>query len=121
MIRFAEPGYLWLLLLLPLVWYMSRRLRLIERGRRFAIIILRTILLLLVIFALAKLEFRKSSRDLSVFFLLDVSESVPADKQHEATTLLSQLSKKKSSADQTGVIVFGERPSIETSTVKNYE
>ncbi|MCC6546109.1 VWA domain-containing protein [Candidatus Sumerlaeota bacterium] len=121
MIRFAEPVFLWLLLIIPLVWVASRRLRLIERGRRFTIIALRTLLLLLVILALAKLELRKSSRDLSVFYLLDVSESVPPDQQKKETEYLADLSKKRTSADQTGVIVFGERPSIETSTVKNYE
>ncbi|MEO8376964.1 MAG: VWA domain-containing protein [Candidatus Sumerlaeota bacterium] len=121
MIRFTEPGFLWLLLLLPVVWLISRRLRMIGAGRRFTIVILRTLLFLLLIFALAKMEFRKPSRDLSVFFLLDVSESVPPDKQKEEIENLAALSKKKSTADQTGVIVFGEKPSIETSTVKNFD
>ncbi len=121
MIHFTEPTFLWLLLLLPIVWYLSARLAMIDRGRRYTIIAVRTLLLLLILLSLARLEIRKQSNDLSVFYLVDVSESVPAAQQKQALEQLATLSKKASPKDETGVIVFGEKPSIETSVVKNFD
>lgn len=121
MIRFSEPIYLWLFLLLPVVWLLAGRLSLIERPRRFTIIAIRTLLLVALLSALSRAEWRKQSRDLSVFFLLDVSESVPSEQVNQGIDLLGKLSKRAAIADETGVIVFGEKPSIETSVVKNFD
>ena len=38
-----NPEYLWLLALLPLVWWGAGRLRAIESGRRYTILAIRTI------------------------------------------------------------------------------
>ncbi len=121
MLRFADPGYLWLLALLPLVWLLARRLRIISPGRRYTILFLRTLLVLCIVFALARLEWRKISRDLSVFYLLDRSDSIPAEQQDTQTALLEELSETAGPNDQTGVIVFGRQPSIETSPVRGFE
>ncbi len=121
MVHFAEPAYLWLLLLIPLVWWMSRRLRLVSPVRRYTIVGLRTLLLLAVILALAQLELRRTSRDLAVFFLLDRSASVPPAQQAEQIDLVDTLSRNARDDDQTGVIVFGDRPSMETSPVRGFD
>lgn len=121
MIRFAEPIYLWLLAVLPLAWLMAGRLRLIAPLRRATIIGLRTLLLLCVILALSRLEWVRRSRDLSVFYLLDRSESVPPSLQDEQLRLVKTLSSKASPRDFTGVIAFGREPSLETSPVRPFD
>lgn len=121
MMRFAEPSYLWLLLLIPLVWWMARRLKMISPGRRYTIIAVRTLMLICVIFALARLEIRRESRDLSVFFLLDRSDSIPRELQDQQLELISELSEKSRRSDRTGVIVFGDSPSLETSPAENFD
>lgn len=121
MLHFGEPDFLILLLLLPVVWLMARRLRLIARGRRLSILIVRTLMLLCVIFALARLEYRRQARELSTFFLLDYSDSIPRELQEQQLKELDRLSKLAKKTDETGVIVFGAEPSLETSPAANFD
>lgn len=121
MIHFAAPGYLWLLLLVPLVLLLSRRLRLISFGRRAGIVGVRILLLLALILGLAELEWRRSSRDLSIFFLVDHSDSIPAEQRQEQLDRIEALSQKAGTRDETGVIVFGAQPSMETSPVRAFD
>jgi uncharacterized membrane protein len=121
MLRFSEPIYLWLLILLPLVWLGAARLRLISPGRRYTIIALRTLLILSIVLGLAKAEFHRISKDLAVFYLLDRSESIPPLEQQDQIRLLNDLSKKGEYKDYTGVIAFGKEPSIETSPVQRFD
>lgn len=121
MLRFADPHYLWLLLLVPAAWVMARRLRMVGGGRRWAILAFRTLMLVSLIFALARLELRKDARDISVFFVLDQSDSIPPSEKARAAEALKNLPKKSATKDTTGVIVFGEKPSIETSAAVKYD
>jgi len=121
MIHFAEPIFLWLLLLIPLSWYLSRRLRLIAWGRRAAIVTVRTLLLLALVLGLARMEIRWESRDLAVLFLLDRSDSIPAELKTEQGNLLKALSGRAGVRDETGVIAFGEKPSIETPATRTFD
>ncbi|MCB2154825.1 VWA domain-containing protein [bacterium] len=117
----AEPIYLWLLLILPLFWLAARRLRTVETGRRWLIIILRTLIILLFILALAKMEFVRQSKDLTVYFLLDQSDSIPVNLRERATQVISEFSKEKPANDEAGLIVFGDQPSLESTAVKTFE
>ncbi|CAN5223105.1 VWA domain-containing protein [soil metagenome] len=121
MIRFAEPQFLILLLAIPITWFLARRLKLIPFGRRLAILTVRTLVLCSIIFALAKIELRRESRELSVFYLLDFSDSVPQDLQEKEMKNMETLPAKAGSHDHTGVIVFGDAPSMETSPVQKYQ
>lgn len=120
-VRFAEPAFLWLLLLLPFVWFMARRLRGIPLRRRMTILALRTLLLLLLVLSLARMEFARTTRDLAVFFLLDRSDSIPPARQEEQLALLGEITQTGGPNDHVGVIVFGGEASVETSTVSRYE
>lgn len=121
MIRFAEPQNLWLLLLLPLFLWAARSLRLISPARRILIVAVRATLITLLILALARLEMRWEARDVSVFFLLDQSDSIPMKERDQQVELLSTLPEKALKDDATGVIVFGSRPSLETAPTKRYD
>ncbi len=78
-------------------------------------------MLLCIIFALSKVEWRKTSRDLAVFYLVDRSESIPSNLQTSQVELIETLSEKATTKDQSGVIVFGQRPSMETSPVPGFD
>jgi uncharacterized membrane protein len=120
-IRFAEPLYLLLLLMLPVIWYASMRLRLVGKVRRWVMISLRTVIVLLLILALAQLEITRNSKDLTVYFLIDQSESIPSEIRNQSAEIVNNALKRKRPRDEVGVIVFGANPSIETMAVPKIE
>lgn len=119
--RFAEPFFLILLLLLPAFWWMGARLRTVEKRRRIAVIVLRTLIVVAMIFAIAKLELVKKSNFLTVYYLLDSSDSIPGTTQEQGRLLISELNKKMTTRDEAGLIVFGATPSLETPATVGYE
>jgi Ca-activated chloride channel family protein len=71
-IEFTRPLFLWLLLLLPLLWIGSRR-------RGVAVLIARTLILGLIIVALADPQSAtRQSRSQERVFAFDISDSIPA-------------------------------------------
>ncbi len=120
-IHAARPEYLWLLLLIPVVLYASRSLRSVESGRRVFIIGLRTLIVLLLILALSKLEVARRSRDLTVYYLLDQSDSVPPHLQEAAVGLVQSMSREKQRDDEAGLIAFGGNASIESLAINTFE
>ncbi|MGF1572401.1 MAG: VWA domain-containing protein [Sumerlaeia bacterium] len=120
-IRFADPLYLFLLFLLPVIWYASVRLRTAGKVRRWVIIGLRTLIITLLVLALAQLEITRNSKDLTVYFLIDQSESIPADVRNNSAEIINDILKKKRPNDEVGIIVFGGNPSIETMAVSKIE
>lgn len=121
MIRFAEPWFLGLLALLPLVWWLGMRLRTVERGRRYAILGVRTVVILCLVLALARTELVRRSSNLVVYFLLDVSESVPPQQQDQAKALVREFSDRMTPRDEAGIIVFGAQPSLEETATNPFE
>lgn len=119
--RFAEPFFLILLLLLPAFWWMGARLRTIEKRRRIAVLVIRTLIVLAMIFAIAQLELVKKSNSLTVYYLLDNSDSIPGSTQEQGRLLISELNKKMTTRDEAGLIVFGATPSLETPATVGYE
>ncbi len=76
---FDEPQWLWLLLLLPLLWALSfRSLSGLGRARRLIVLALRSLVFLLLILALAELQWLRSHDRMTVIYLLDQSVSIPA-------------------------------------------
>ncbi|MCC5877717.1 MAG: VWA domain-containing protein [Candidatus Sumerlaeia bacterium] len=120
-LRFADPIFLSLLLLLPFTWYLGARLRAVPPLRRGIVIAIRTTLLILLILALARMELAFRSRDLAVFFVLDRSDSIPAPQMETQTRYLQDLTGDGGPRDYIGVIAFGGDPSIETTPVNRYE
>ncbi len=113
--HFTHPSLL--LLLVPtlawVVWLawmsdvqLSRRRRWISGGLRVAV-------LLLVVLALAGLQWLRPIEGMNVFFLLDRSDSIPEEQQRWALQRVTELSQQKPKQDQGGVIVFGTEAAIE--------
>ena len=84
-----NPEFLWLLALLPLVWWGGTRLRAIEGGRRYTILAVRTLIITLLVLALARLEITTNSRDMAVYFVLDRSDSVPPEVREASTGVIA--------------------------------
>ncbi len=75
-IGFDSPGFLFLLLLLPLLWIWSfKSLAGLGPARRIFALVLRTVVFTLLVLALANTQLRRSSETMTVIYLLDQSAS----------------------------------------------
>jgi Ca-activated chloride channel family protein len=118
--EFTNPSALILLLLIPaavlpaLLAFRRSGLRTLRRSSRLIYTLAaRSLLVLLIVFALAGLRFQTSSRDVAVIFLLDVSASVPVQKQRSAIDFINQEIDRAAPNDYVGVIAFAREPSVE--------
>ena len=75
--RFASPLYLLLLLLVPLTAWLGWPSSGQSKKRDMISLILRLVIVLCLIFAIAGLEIVQSGNNLAVVFLVDVSDSMP--------------------------------------------
>ena len=125
--EFAQPWWLLLLLLIPvIVWMSYHSLAGLGPVRRWVAIGLRCLLVILLTLALAELRMRKPNDTATVIFLVDRSQSVPQDIDPEAPTPVDRRWQRvkdfveksvfKRGAgherDQAGVIAFGRRPRL---------
>jgi len=106
-ISFEQPVWLWLVLLAPVVAVVSwKTMRALEPARRILAIALRAIVLTLVAFCLAGIQYVKSSDKLTVFFLMDRSDSVKGLQETQETYLHDVGETIKNSEDRVGMIDF---------------
>lgn len=114
-IGFERPWYLLLLALLPVLWIFSyRSLAGLGNVRRLMAIGLRSLVLLLLILALAEIQWRRTSDRLVTIYCLDQSESVPLVKRNLMLEyVVREVKSHRRSNDQAGVIVFGRDAVIE--------
>jgi uncharacterized membrane protein len=102
------------MLALPLVaWWSLHSLSGLSKTRRITAICLRTLILLLVILALAEIKLVSQSRDLFVYYILDLSNSMPEGAQEKACQYIKETTSHMSQRDRCGLIVFGRYSSIE--------
>jgi len=117
-ITFDSPGYLVLLILLPVIWTLSyRSLAGLGRWRRLWAIGIRSAVLLLLIAALAEAQLQRTSERLSVLYLLDQSASIPAIQRQAMLEYAYESAKahrESETDDQAGMIVFGRDATIES-------
>ena len=77
-----SPGYLFLLLFVPLIWWFSfRSLSGLGRYRRMFALLLRTAVVVLLVMALANVQLRRTMDKMTVIFLLDQSASIPLEQR----------------------------------------
>jgi Mg-chelatase subunit ChlD/uncharacterized membrane protein len=119
-ISFIYPHLLWLSLLIPLTAGLAllgpRRP---TRARFWSVFALRLILLTLVILALAGLQLRLRVDNLTVVFLLDVSDSVPAEEQARGEAFIRQAVSQMPTGDRAAVVVFGQDALVERLPVED--
>jgi len=95
MLEFGAPGWLWSLLLVPLIWIFANQSRAIEpaRARTFATLS-RACIIVCLILALAGLRWSKPVSETAVLIVVDNSASVQADGLSQATAFVKEAYEK---------------------------
>lgn len=118
-ITFEQPQWLWLLLTLPVVIVVSlRALNALEPGRRFLAIALRCLVIALVAACLAQAQYVKSSDKLTVFFLMDRSDSVKGLQQAQEQYLHDVGETIEEPDDRVAMIDFARNAFIQQLPMK---
>lgn len=114
-LTFLEPWWLLGLGLIPLIFWLSRRsLAGLGPIRRWIALGLRSLLIALLVAALAGLELVRSSDQVCTLFVLDQSQSISSEASDQALQAISQaISERPRDEDLAGLIVFGRNPRIE--------
>lgn len=114
-ISFANPQYLALLLLVPLVVVLGRRsLAGLDRTRRRLALTVRSLLIILVVLALAEVQWRDDKDVLEVALLLDRSKSIPEDLRAKALAVVNEARRHMSAKnDKARLVVFGKDAAVE--------
>ncbi|MCY2984417.1 MAG: VWA domain-containing protein [Planctomycetota bacterium] len=114
---FQYPWFLLLLLIIPVVWWLGlKSLAGLGPWRRGIALALRTAVMLLIILAIAGVQWIWSSEKLTVIYLLDQSDSIPVAKRQLMFEYAIQSVKAHRQAerqDRAGLIVFGREAAIE--------
>lgn len=114
---FDHPEFLWLLLVVPVLWWFSfASLAALGPFRRFLAIFLRTVVLTAFVFALAGVQLVWTSDRITVMYLLDQSESIPAAKRQQMLQyVIENVRKHRNQArqDRAGIVVFGREATVE--------
>jgi uncharacterized membrane protein/Mg-chelatase subunit ChlD len=112
----GEPWWLILIpvILPPLVLLSRKSLSGLGPVRRMLAILLRSAVITLIILALARAQVVRRSDRLTTLFLMDMSQSIPRDRQGPMMQLInSAVNTQKRKDDMAGVIVFGKTPRVE--------
>jgi uncharacterized membrane protein len=116
-LQFTHPIWLWLLLgAVPwTIWLTLRSDVQLSTWRRWTSFSVRLVVVLLLVLAIAGVQWKRPQEGMNVFFLLDRSDSIPSGQQEAARQYVTPVSADKDKHDQVGVIVFGTEASIESS------
>lgn len=118
-IAFDRPWFLLLLLILPVIWGLSyNSLAGLGGGRRLFALTLRSLVILLLVAAVAQTKWQRQTDQLTVIYLLDQSESIPKVKRDLMIDYVYDevaTHRRKVKADKAGVIVFGGNAKIESA------
>src|SRR5512139_1863583 len=110
---FATPLALLVLLLLPYFLWLGRPRGIWARGRVWAALILRGLIILLLTLALAGLQLVSRSDKLAVVFLIDGSASMSPQAVETARQYAADSIAKLQPDDQAAIIVFGSDALVE--------
>lgn len=116
LIRFDAPQWLLLLpCLAALTWWVARNsLANLSRGRAAVALGLRLFLVTALIVALARPHLNQASDALAVYFVVDISHSIPTDRLRESVKRLRAIEMAKPEEDLLGLIYFGADAACET-------
>lgn len=116
-VAFDSPGYLLLLLLLPLIWAIGAgRLRALGRWRRATAIAVRSLVVTAIVLALAGIQLVWLSDRLTVLYLLDQSDSIPvAQRRLMLDYAIENVRQHRDRVreDSVGLITFGGDATID--------
>lgn len=114
---FEEPRFLWLLLCLPVLWWISfRRLLALGGVRRYVVLAVRTAVVLAIVAALAGVQLVWVTDRVTVIYLLDQSDSIPVEQRRHMLDFALQTThehRNRARQDRVGLIVFGREAAVE--------
>lgn len=118
-ILFENPWYLLLIPVAALFLFITQRFMFTrEKGSKVGQIVIRAILFLILILALAGFTVKFTGRSTTTIYLLDVSDSV-RDSRQEIISFVNESVKNKKKNDYIGVIAFGEDTRVEQFVSEN--
>lgn len=103
----TTPLALVLLLLIPVIIYLGWPRNRFRRARDISSLVLRVIIVLLLVFALAGTQIVESADRLAVVFLLDMSDSMSAVSQEAALEYIREAMSDMRPDDEAAVVAFG--------------
>ncbi len=114
-IAFDSPGYLALLALLPVLWWWGYlTCSALGRSRAIAAIVLRTVVWVLFVAAVADTQIVRRSDRVTVIYLLDQSLSIPPEHRQSMIRYVNRaILRHRRDKDRVGVIVFGRDAAFE--------
>lgn len=114
-LAFEKPWLLLLLGLLPVIWWLGfSSLAGLGGFRRLLALLLRSLVLTLLVLALAELSWQKKTDQLTVIYLLDQSESIPVAKRSAMLKFVFEsVAQHRREKDRAGVVIFGANARIE--------
>ncbi len=117
-LAFDRPSYLLLLAVLPVLWWIGRHsLAGLGAWRRWTALGVRTVLVLLLVAALAEIQLVRTSDRVAVLYVVDRSASIPADTASQVVQYIQRATESQSDRkheDRAGVIVFGREAAVES-------
>jgi hypothetical protein len=118
--NFTHPWLLLLLLALPLLAIIARpRRSRLHRVRETASLVVRNLIILLIVLALAGLQSVQVSNQLTTIFLLDVSDSVGGVGRETGLTYIRQAMSVMRPEDKAGLILFGANALVDRPVSAN--
>ena len=103
-----------LLVLLPVIWALGFPRHAFRRRRDIVSLLLRTLIMLLLVLALAGLQNVQAVDRLAVIFLADASESMGADREESQLAYMRAALSAKQPDDEWAALLFGENAVPET-------
>lgn len=115
-IGFETPWVLAGLALIPLIWLFSfRSLAGLGGFRRVLALTLRSLVLALLVLALAGVQWERKTDRLTVIYLLDQSESIPqVSREAMLKYVFESVAAHRRELDRAGVVIFGANAKIES-------
>jgi uncharacterized membrane protein len=110
---FATPIALILLISIPFVLYLGWPRMRFRRSRDIASLVLRTVIVLCLVLALAGAQVARSADRLAVVFLVDVSDSVGQAAREAELDYVRQALPRMGPDDLAGVVLFGAKAVVE--------
>lgn len=109
-LEFENPGFLWLGLLIPAA-VLALRYTLIDssRGQRILSFLVRVLILLLLVLALAGALWTSKSRSVALWVLGDLSDSVPESALAQITNLYQRIQSEKPAEGKLALALFAAK------------
>ncbi|MCX8155017.1 MAG: glutamine amidotransferase [Verrucomicrobiae bacterium] len=113
--QWTNPSWLWLLIpaLAWTFWWFWRSDVSLSPWRRWTAFVVRWLIVVAVVLALAGLQWRRPVEGVNVIFVLDRSDSVPAAQQEAARRYVNEAAAARKKNDRVGLVVFANEAALE--------